>query len=304
MREYAPLCRHRLPLLLGSPFSLSPPCRPSAVAQDDGWLERRPLPARDRLAAGGVRALRHARGAARSRRRPTARRSNSSSRGSERFSAEPRPDPLLLIAGGPGQSTVDFYSAAARRVRARAPRPRHHPRRPARHGPLGRRASPATCPTTCRSIRRRAEELKRVIDACVAELDHDPRFYTTSVAVQDLERVRAALGIEQWNVYGVSYGTRVAQHYLRRYPERVRARRARRRRAAAARARTRRRARGAARARADLRALRGRRAVRRALRRAAAAVRRGARAPRRRRGRRDGSAADHGARAAHARSGS
>jgi pimeloyl-ACP methyl ester carboxylesterase len=40
--------------------------------------------------------------------------------------------------------------------------------------------------------------------------------------VQDLEQVRAALGIERWNIYGVSYGTRVAQHYLRRYPERTR----------------------------------------------------------------------------------
>ena len=66
------------------------------------------------------------------------------------------------------------------------------------------------------------EDLNRAIDDCVAELEHDPRFYTTSVAVGDLDRVRAALGIDQWNIYGVSYGTRVAQHYLRRYPERVR----------------------------------------------------------------------------------
>src|SRR5205823_2816047 len=48
-------------------------------------------------------------------------------------------------------------------------------------------------------------------------------WYTTSVAVQDLERVRAALGYERINLYGTSYGTRVAQHYLRRFPERVRA---------------------------------------------------------------------------------
>jgi pimeloyl-ACP methyl ester carboxylesterase len=65
-------------------------------------------------------------------------------------------------------------------------------------------------------------ELGRVVDSCVAALEEDPRFYTTSVAVQDLERVRAALGLDQWNLYGVSYGTRVAQHYLRRYPERTR----------------------------------------------------------------------------------
>jgi pimeloyl-ACP methyl ester carboxylesterase len=67
-----------------------------------------------------------------------------------------------------------------------------------------------------------AAELTRVVDACVAQLTHDPRFYTTSVAVRDLERVRSALGIESWNLYGVSYGTRVAQHYLRQYPGRVR----------------------------------------------------------------------------------
>ena len=35
--------------------------------------------------------------------------------------------------------------------------------------------------------------------------------------------MRAALGIAEWNVYGVSYGTRVAQHYLRRFPEHARA---------------------------------------------------------------------------------
>src|SRR5690606_32066662 len=49
------------------------------------------------------------------------------------------------------------------------------------------------------------------------------RFYTTSVAIQDLDAVREALGYERVNLYGVSYGTRVAQAYARRYPERTRA---------------------------------------------------------------------------------
>ena len=35
--------------------------------------------------------------------------------------------------------------------------------------------------------------------------------------------VRAALGYQSINLYGVSYGTRVAQQYLRRYPQNVRA---------------------------------------------------------------------------------
>jgi pimeloyl-ACP methyl ester carboxylesterase len=68
-----------------------------------------------------------------------------------------------------------------------------------------------------------ADELARLVEACLGALEHDPRFYTTSVAVADLERVRSSLGIAQWNVYGVSYGTRVAQHYLRRHPAQVRA---------------------------------------------------------------------------------
>jgi pimeloyl-ACP methyl ester carboxylesterase len=88
----------------------------------------------------------------------------------------------------------------------------------------GRSAAGFTCgvPDDLSLDTAAAEDLNRVIDACVAELEHDPRYYTTSVAVQDLDRVRAALGVAQWNIYGVSYGTRVAQHYLRRYPEHVR----------------------------------------------------------------------------------
>ena len=138
------------------------------------------------------------------------------------FSAEPRPDPLLLISGGPGQSTVDFYLQL---------RGAFEPARRDRDLILvdqrgtGRSAKGFACevPDDLSLDTAGSEALARIVDACVAELEHDPRFYTTSVAVRDLERVRVALGIETWNVYGVSYGTRVAQHYLRRYPERVRA---------------------------------------------------------------------------------
>jgi len=40
--------------------------------------------------------------------------------------------------------------------------------------------------------------------------------------MDDLDDVRAALGYEQINLYGTSYGTRAAQVYLRRHPQRVR----------------------------------------------------------------------------------
>jgi len=137
------------------------------------------------------------------------------------LSAEPRLDPLLLIAGGPGQSTVDFYLQL---------RGAFEPARRERDIILvdqrgtGRSAVGFGCAVPDDLVIETAGTavLEGVIDGCLAGLERDPRFYTTSVAVQDLERVRAALGIESWNVYGVSYGTRVAQHYLRRFPERVR----------------------------------------------------------------------------------
>ncbi len=137
------------------------------------------------------------------------------------FNAEPRPDPLLLISGGPGQSTVDMY-LQLRGAFDLARRDRDVILVDQRG--TGRSAAGFACdvPEDLSLDTAAAEDLDRVIDACVAELDHDPRFYTTSVAVQDLDRVRVALGVEQWNIYGVSYGTRVAQHYLRRYPEHVR----------------------------------------------------------------------------------
>jgi len=54
------------------------------------------------------------------------------------------------------------------------------------------------------------------------ERDADLTRYTTSIAMDDLDEVRGALGYEQINLFGASYGTRAALVYLKRYPHRVR----------------------------------------------------------------------------------
>ena len=64
---------------------------------------------------------------------------------------------------------------------------------------------------------------ERLVRKCVEQLDADPRQYTTSIAIEDLEDVRAALGYPQLDLWGGSYGTRAALEYLRRHPDRVRA---------------------------------------------------------------------------------
>ncbi len=55
------------------------------------------------------------------------------------------------------------------------------------------------------------------------EAKADLRLYVTSIAMDDLDDVRAALGYKKINIIGSSYGTRAAQEYLKRYGKNVRA---------------------------------------------------------------------------------
>jgi pimeloyl-ACP methyl ester carboxylesterase len=59
---------------------------------------------------------------------------------------------------------------------------------------------------------------------CRAELEPkaDLKLYTTTIAMDDIDEVRAALGYERINLFGASYGSRAALTYLKRYPQRVR----------------------------------------------------------------------------------
>lgn len=135
-------------------------------------------------------------------------------------SLNPQPDPFIILAGGPGQSAIDLYTTLApafRFIRRDRDIVLVDQRGTGRSHPLDCPSEPALdLETTERSV------LLELIDQCLTALEDDPRFFTTSVAVRDLDQVRAALGITAWNLYGISYGTRVAQHYLRRHPARTR----------------------------------------------------------------------------------
>ncbi|MEQ8857677.1 MAG: alpha/beta hydrolase [Pseudomonadales bacterium] len=128
-------------------------------------------------------------------------------------------DAVTIINGGPGASSaalyVDFEPAFAglRRERDIILVDQRG---------TGR-SSALVCPNLEAATVDFDEDLVRAATrACLDGLHHDPRQFTTSVAVTDLERLRVRLGYRAWNLYGVSYGTRVAQHYLRRYPQAVR----------------------------------------------------------------------------------
>jgi pimeloyl-ACP methyl ester carboxylesterase len=55
------------------------------------------------------------------------------------------------------------------------------------------------------------------------EANADLRLYVTSIAMDDLDDVRAALGYKKINLFGGSYGTRAAQEYIKRHGKNVRA---------------------------------------------------------------------------------
>lgn len=62
------------------------------------------------------------------------------------------------------------------------------------------------------------------VRACRQKLEGaaDLRLYTTPIAMDDLEDIRAALGYEKIDLFGLSYGTFAAQIYMRRHPAHVR----------------------------------------------------------------------------------
>lgn len=132
------------------------------------------------------------------------------------LSLTPEADPLVPIAGGPGQGAVRFYAAYAGAFED--VRRKRNILLVDQRGTGG--SSRMDCPVDDNLVEGQysTELTIEYTSACLEQLPHDPRFFTTSVAVTDLEAVRKALGYPSLNLYGVSYGTRVAQHFARRYP--------------------------------------------------------------------------------------
>ena len=133
---------------------------------------------------------------------------------------EPANDPFVPIAGGPGQSSINFYagwSHAFERIR------QHRDILLIDQRGTGE-SSPMTCDIDEDVVEGKFSEQQtlELTERCIDLLPHDPRYFTTSVAVRDLEALRETLGYGQLNLYGISYGTRVAQHFARRYPDSTR----------------------------------------------------------------------------------
>jgi pimeloyl-ACP methyl ester carboxylesterase len=132
--------------------------------------------------------------------------------------AKPEPDPVFLLAGGPGEGAVQTFQAVALQFRQK------------RDVVLvDQRGAGESNRLTCDLDEGVSAAFSRLLPldklaACRQQLEKtaDLRQYTTSVAMDDLDEVRAALGYERINVWGGSYGTTAGLEYLRRHGDRVR----------------------------------------------------------------------------------
>jgi pimeloyl-ACP methyl ester carboxylesterase len=132
------------------------------------------------------------------------------------------PDPVFFLAGGPGGAATESWASAATLF------PGIHADRDIvlvdQRGTGGSNRLQLPEPPDLAGLS--AGEMRDTLTPWVAEvfgrLPGDYRHYTSSVAADDLDAVRRALGYETIDLYGGSYGATLAQYYLRQYPERVR----------------------------------------------------------------------------------
>jgi pimeloyl-ACP methyl ester carboxylesterase len=132
---------------------------------------------------------------------------------------KPEADSVWFLAGGPGQAATEAF-----------------PPMLGAFEDIGRdrdivlvdiRGTGSSTPLDCQTSDALADLIRAQLDLdelgeCLAQLPGDPVHHTTRNVVEDLDAVRAALGYEQINLIGGSYGTRLALEYARHHGERVR----------------------------------------------------------------------------------
>jgi pimeloyl-ACP methyl ester carboxylesterase len=138
-------------------------------------------------------------------------------------------DAVFFFAGGPGQSAIDLAAVLASRFG------RLNQRRDLVF--VDQRGTGRSAPLKCaddderavlQPLAERLDERQRLprLRACRLALQALPygdlRFYTTELAMADVDAVRQALGMTRIDAIGASYGTRAVLSYLRQFPHTLR----------------------------------------------------------------------------------
>jgi pimeloyl-ACP methyl ester carboxylesterase len=133
------------------------------------------------------------------------------------------PDPLFLLAGGPGQAATETFPLALYLF--------EEINRTRDIVLVDQRGTGEAQGFACENMEDESlpddlpdEAAIELLDACRAELAEraDLTQYTTDRFIEDLEAARVALDYDTINLYGASYGSRAALAYMRRHPEHIR----------------------------------------------------------------------------------
>jgi pimeloyl-ACP methyl ester carboxylesterase len=139
-------------------------------------------------------------------------------------SPNPATDPIFYLAGGPGESAIEDAQRQQFSVSLSTTRDlvfvdqrgtgNSNPETISQGYPdfIGSTAEQIDAETKARAWEYKVLSLVKI----------NPRFYTTSMAMDDLDEVREALEYDKINLVGYSYGATAAQYYLRQHEEHVR----------------------------------------------------------------------------------
>ena len=140
-------------------------------------------------------------------------------------SESPQPDPVVYLAGGPGSSALNTarfpgaYTFLQDRDLIIIGQRGTSYAEPSLECPEYEKAlSATTSDNTKQSLALAAKECRARLIAEGIRIES----YTSRESVADLEDLRKALKLKQWNLYGVSYGTRLGLLYLRNHSQHVR----------------------------------------------------------------------------------
>jgi pimeloyl-ACP methyl ester carboxylesterase len=146
-------------------------------------------------------------------------------------SAAHQDDPLIVLSGGPGQKTIQQAFDFARIIR---PYARNRDVILFDQRGVGFSEPALDCPEYREALFATLDEADPVIagethvgslldcaDRLVSE-GHNLAAYTTAQSAADVDDIRRALGYEQVNLYGGSYGSLLAQAVMRDHPDNIR----------------------------------------------------------------------------------
>jgi len=135
--------------------------------------------------------------------------------------ALPEADPFVILVGGPGQAATEAalqILPAFERIRRNRDILLVDQRGTGRLSPFDCDFGEDEESYTQASAELLLEIQVQALQQCLATSAAAPEYYTTDIAVQDLDAIRDYLGYRALNLWGVSYGTRVALAYLKYFP--------------------------------------------------------------------------------------